>query len=679
VLKGKLGIKAKMVLSIALALVVAFSAVGAIILSSSTSALNDVNYEQAAAKAGELVGRVRVNLEKAVSCASSLAEDFGVLVESDNADRELVRKMVYEALDGSQTIYKGVFTLWEANAFDGMDSTYAGSEGTDSTGRLMYWYYISGGSCKLKTYSSSAVIEYDSYYSDTKRTMSNVQSEPYYTSIDGESVMCVAITSPIIVNGQFLGIVGYEVTPASFQSTVDSMVADGFDVALLSYEGTYAATTDQSRVMSSTDLSSELISAMEAGNTYEVKTEDEYRIYSPYTLTGTSTPWNVNVGVPLTSEKASGVMVQGLAVFALSLALMLVLIWFIAGSIVKPIKKLVGHADSMANGCMDFNIDIHSKDETRQLADSFKNVQKSVQKMVGDVNKTAEDILAGNLLNRADVSVYAGDYGKIMGELNRIMDGLNGLVKNIKESAANVASASQQISNGSQDLAQGSTEQAAAIEEINATVAEVVEQTRMNSERALMARDISEKIHTEAESGNEKMRQLLLALEEINTASSNISNIIKTIEDIAFQTNILALNASVEAARAGVHGKGFAVVAEEVKNLAMKSAEAAKETNNLINASVMKAKSGVNIGEDMRKSLSDMVEGINRTVEAISKITEDSTRQVEAIEQLNTGIEQISQVVQNNTATAEESASSSEEMSAQAELLNNMVAHFKVK
>ena len=172
-----------------------------------------------------------------------------------------------------------------------------------------------------------------------------------------------------------------------------------------------------------------------------------------------------------------------------------------------------------------------------------------------DIGKTADDIIAGNLLERAEASEYNGDYGEIMAGLNRIMDAISELVKGIKDSAANVAAASQQLSDGSQALAQGSTEQAASVEEINATVSEVVQLTRVNSENAATARQISEKVHEEAEAGSDKMNRLLQALEEINIASTNISNIIKTIEDIAFQTNILALNASVEAARAGAHGK----------------------------------------------------------------------------------------------------------------------------
>ena len=175
------------------------------------------------------------------------------------------------------------------------------------------------------------------------------------------------------------------------------------------------------------------------------------------------------------------------------------------------------------------------------------------------------------------------------------------------------------------------------------------------------------------------MKQLADALEAINKSSSYISNVIKIIEDIAFQTNILALNASVEAARAGAHGKGFSVVAEEVKNLAGKSAAAAKETSALLGDSISKSKHGLAIGEDMEKALSGIVGSLSISVASITEIAEDCNRQVEIFEQVNSGLNQISMVVQSNTATAEESAASSEEMAAQSSMLMEMVSNYRIE
>lgn len=336
---------------------------------------------------------------------------------------------------------------------------------------------------------------------------------------------------------------------------------------------------------------------------------------------------------------------------------------------------------------------VKSKDEMGELAASVDRAEYAVGKVTIDIRAlkaaVAEKNLAADIQSlRAAVSEkklsdtvafeHKGRYKEIISLIEDLLGEMREILKSAGLAAEQILTGSEQMAGGAQSLAQGSTEQAAAMQEIVATVGEVVDRTRGNSKDALQSKKMVERVHRQAEEGNEKMRKLLAALEGINQASADISNIIKTIEDIAFQTNILALNASVEAARAGIHGKGFAVVAEEVKNLATKSAAAAKETNTLINASVMKSKDGAMIGEDMMKSLDSMMEGVRDALMAIKEIAFESERQVEVIDRINTGLNQISQVTQSNTATAEESASSSEELSLQARHLKEIVNKFKI-
>ena len=167
--KGKIGIKMKMILSIALSLLVAFSVVGVIILSSSTSALNKITYDQASSEAEPLVARIRVNLDKPISTSNALAECFGDMCSMTGINREELSTLLFSVFNGSADIYKSIFTLWEPDAFDGMDGVYANSERTDSTGRVMYWYYNSGGSAKLKTYGAGTSVSYGSFYDETKK------------------------------------------------------------------------------------------------------------------------------------------------------------------------------------------------------------------------------------------------------------------------------------------------------------------------------------------------------------------------------------------------------------------------------------------------------------------------------------------------------------------------------
>ncbi|MCL1820937.1 MAG: methyl-accepting chemotaxis protein, partial [Oscillospiraceae bacterium] len=175
------------------------------------------------------------------------------------------------------------------------------------------------------------------------------------------------------------------------------------------------------------------------------------------------------------------------------------------------------------------------------------------------------------------------------------------------------------------------------------------------------------------------MDEMTVAVKEINTASQSIQKVIKVIDDIAFQTNILALNAAVEAARAGQHGKGFAVVAEEVRSLAAKSADAARDTGGLIANSMEKAELGTRIAGETAASLAEIVSGINESSQIVSEIAQSSEEQSAGITQINHGIDQVAQVVQQNSATAEESAAASEEMSGQSSILEELIAQFKLK
>ena len=201
-------------------------------------------------------------------------------------------------------------------------------------------------------------------------------------------------------------------------------------------------------------------------------------------------------------------------------------------------------------------------------------------------------------------------------------------------------------------LSQGATEQASSIEELTTSLEEVSAQTKKNAEYANDANKLAENAKNIAVRGNQQMQEMLTAMAEINEASNNISKIIKVIDDIAFQTNILSLNAAVEAARAGQHGKGFAVVAEEVRNLAARSANAAKETTDLIEGSIQKVEDGTKIANQTAEALNEIVEGVNEVAKIVDNIASASNEQAAAIEQINQGVMQISRVVQSNSVTS---------------------------
>jgi methyl-accepting chemotaxis protein len=304
-----------------------------------------------------------------------------------------------------------------------------------------------------------------------------------------------------------------------------------------------------------------------------------------------------------------------------------------------------------------------------------------IASITGPLNKSVKligELSRGDLRGRLDVKTK-DEIGAMAATLNAFADKLAETMGGISDASTHVASAANQVSSMSASLSQGSTQQAAAIEQFNVSLEEIAKKTGQNAQYATQANDLTESTKQKAEQGNERMNAMLTAMSEIDQASGNISKIIKVIDDIAFQTNILALNAAVEAARAGQHGQGFAVVAEEVRTLAARSANAAKETTQMIETSIQKTAAGSAVAQDTAMALQQIMRLVQEAASLMNSISVSSSEQAAGIDQLRIGLDQITQVVQANSSSASESSAASEKLLGQAELLKEQVTYFKLK
>ncbi|MCI8483579.1 MAG: methyl-accepting chemotaxis protein [Lachnospiraceae bacterium] len=409
-------------------------------------------------------------------------------------------------------------------------------------------------------------------------------------------------------------------------------------------------------------------------------TKGKDKMFAAYAPVPNTDGWSIAVTAPQINylKSTRDAMVINIAVILVSILLSVIVALALARNIGRPMKACVNRMKLLVEGDLETPMPhVANKDETGVLVQSTEALVEGLRTVISDISYLLNEMANQNLdVHTEHEEVYVGSFHDILLSMRNMRVELSNAMRQVNRSAEEVANASSQLSSSAQTLSQGTTEQASSVQELAARISLISEEVKETANGALDVRSQTHQTGKEVLLCNQKMQNLVEAMDKIQTSSEEIEKILKTIDDIAFQTNILALNAAVEAARAGSAGKGFAVVAEEVRNLAGKSAQAAQNTSNLIANSTDAVHIGTEISQNTADVLLGVVNSIQSVADSMDHIAIVSNEQSESVEQVSEGINQISAVVQSNSATAEEGAAASEQLSAEAVCLKKLVDQF---
>ncbi|MFW6678280.1 methyl-accepting chemotaxis protein [Lacrimispora sp. AGF001] len=390
--------------------------------------------------------------------------------------------------------------------------------------------------------------------------------------------------------------------------------------------------------------------------------------------------WSVAVTTPLTQIEGNvrNTLLMSVITGLLLLLGSILIVRVFAQRITRPILEATRRIERLAHGDLQDDVEItKGKDESARLILALHNTIRELRSYIMDISHVL-DAVANNDLTVTSSVEYMGDFAPIQTALLKILSSLNITLKNIACSADQVGASSAQVALGGQNLAANSTEQAATTESLISSLETVSGHIKDNAQYSLTIKDMTESAILETRQGDEEMKKLQESMATIDSSSKKIQEIIHIIDDIAFQTNILALNAAIEAARAGEAGKGFSVVADEVRELAGKSADAAKQTTDLIHSTMESVAQGKRNTESTAEVFKKIVEQTNTIDTLVSKVSQSLKSQADSVAQLEGGMQKISMVTQSNSATAEESAATSEELLSQMQMLKELIMQFQL-
>ena len=577
---------------------------------------------------------VVTSLESTMLRTWTVLKDLETLFETvaENDDLEISRDAVREILKQSLSKTQGLAalsTVWVKDAFDELDEAFGGSPGHDASGRLaFYWYKDWKGKLKLTAHPKYRARGDNGFFSKTIKTGKPWVGKPRNQTLvkGGREILRLAL--PIRKGKTVVGVVS-----ADLESSVLASIVRRISLAEGSYAILRANDQKRTRVASfGAPIEEDPLHTM--GEAHLGKKALLSHMEVP--LGVKTSPWSLELQIPRKAieREAWASAWGGLLIGFLCFAGAFLLLFISTRKVVRPIKDSVSLLREIAHGEGDLTkrLDIESQDEV-------------------------------------------GEMGKLF---NHFMETVHKVVKQVKDVTVGVSQGANQILDSGNDLSVNASDQASSLMEISSSIEEINAMLQQGAKKTKDANQLANETSGAAKSGADCMGQMRGAMEEIRASSQEVSEIIKVIDDIAFQTNLLALNAAVEAARAGEAGKGFAVVAEEVRNLAQRSAEAARNTAEMIGESIRRAENGTQLTAKVDETFIEIVEGTKQVNEILNEISNGSFQQAQGVEQISSSVGSVDQNVQRTAAQAEELAAIARENAYQVESLQALVGHFEV-
>ncbi|MFN3738726.1 methyl-accepting chemotaxis protein [Hydrogenophaga sp.] len=591
-------------------------------------------------------GAVQARIEEAVVAARAVAGAMGQMASAGRADRGQADLILRGVLD-KHANFLGVWSGWEPNAFDGRDAEFVGHAGHDATGRYVPYWNRGAGQLQVEP-----LVDYDKpgvgdYYQLAKASGHEVMLEPYSYTVAGKDMLITTVTVPIAINGRFVGVAGVDIALASLQDAVSKVRVLEVGVAsLISHGGVVVGDADAKRVGKPLPSDPEWADIRQAVGKLdkhkgwqEVPGQGEVlQIVVPVELGQTKTPWSFVVQVPRSKilEGVNDLLVSALWVGLVSVVVVSLVLSYTLGRLV--LRPLGGDP--------------------------------------GDASALAARVAQGDLRHRIDLKDR--DASSLIAQLAAMQEGLVQMARGVRGNAWRVAEASNEIARANHHLSERTESQAASLEETSASMRELADGVQAAADTAQQANTLAQKASRIASEGGEVVGQVVRTMREINASLNRIADITSVINGIAFQTNILALNAAVEAARAGEQGRGFAVVAGEVRTLARRSADAAKEIQQLIDESVQRVDAGSVLVDKAGATMDDIATAIGQVSALIQHISESAREQSHSVQQIGAAVTQMDEVTQQNAQLVEEMAASADALKAQSDELVQAVGVFQL-